>query len=173
MSETSAPVASETLTRYHLSDSFQTHFGYMDVPVSVAGVSDLREGKSPPAGDAPSMAYFNYLYCRHFQNSSLSVCPQQNFHDLPRFLDNPPSESYILSMKLFVGRITVEPKMVGGKPYFKGTRIPVYVVLEMLANRETPEDIFKAYPNLTADDLHDALVYARNLAEVPATPTAA
>ncbi|OGH56055.1 MAG: hypothetical protein A3G34_13160 [Candidatus Lindowbacteria bacterium RIFCSPLOWO2_12_FULL_62_27] len=76
-------------------------------------------------------------------------------------------------MKLLTGRITVDSKTVGGKPFFRGTRIPVYVVLEMLANRERSEDIFRAYPNLTEDDLRDALIYARNLAEVPAAPPAA
>ena len=73
-------------------------------------------------------------------------------------------------MKLLSGRITVDPKIVGGKPHFKGTRVPVYVVLEMLANQEKLEDILRAYPNLTEDDIKSALTYARNLAEVPASP---
>lgn len=68
------------------------------------------------------------------------------------------------------GRITVDNDIVGGKPHFKGTRVPVYVVLEMLANQESLDDIYKAYPNITADDIKAALMYARNLAEVPASP---
>lgn len=74
-------------------------------------------------------------------------------------------------MKTLPGRIIVDPERCGGKPVFSGTRIPVYVVLEMLANNESQEEIFKEYPNLTADDLHDALLFARNVAEIPGKPT--
>jgi uncharacterized protein (DUF433 family) len=62
--------------------------------------------------------------------------------------------------------------MCGGRPCFRGTRIPVYVVLEMLRNREAVEAIFEAYPDLTADDLQAALEYARNLAAIPCQPLA-
>ncbi len=73
-------------------------------------------------------------------------------------------------MKTFPGRITVDPETCGGRPFFKGTRIPVYVVLEMLANGEDRKDIFTNYPDLRVKDLKDALSYARNIAELPATP---
>ena len=73
-------------------------------------------------------------------------------------------------MKTLPGRIIIDPKVCGGKPTFKGTRIPVYVVLEMLANQEKPNDIFAEYPNITASDVQDAIVFARNLAEIPGNP---
>lgn len=73
-------------------------------------------------------------------------------------------------MKTLPGRIVVDPQTCGGKPIFSGTRIPVYVVLEMLANREPSEDILAEYPNLTTTDLQDALTFARNLAEIPGNP---
>ena len=75
-------------------------------------------------------------------------------------------------MKTLPGRIIIDPERCGGKPVFSATRVPVYVVLEMLANGESQQEILKEYPNLTAEDLHDALVYARNLAEIPGNPTA-
>ena len=65
------------------------------------------------------------------------------------------------------GRIVVDPEVCGGRPYFKGTRIPVYVVLEMLTNEESWEDIHGAYPDLRRKDLADALDFARELASVP------
>ena len=70
-------------------------------------------------------------------------------------------------MNFLPGRIAVESDTCGGRPFFKGTRIPVYVVLEMLTNRETWEDVSEAFPDLTQQDLHDSLEYAKNLAEMP------
>jgi uncharacterized protein (DUF433 family) len=65
------------------------------------------------------------------------------------------------------GRIAVDPETCGGRPYFKGTRIPVYIVLEMLTNGESWEDIQEAYPDLRRQDLADALDLARDLASIP------
>ena len=76
-------------------------------------------------------------------------------------------------MKTLPGRVVIDPQTCGGKPIFSGTRVPVYVVLEMLANREKPEEILTEYPNLTLDDLQDALTFARNLAEIPGNPASA
>lgn len=76
-------------------------------------------------------------------------------------------------MKTLPGRIAIDPQTCGGKPIFSGTRVPVYIVLEMLANREKPEEILVEYPNLTVDDLQDALTFARNLADIPGNPISA
>ena len=76
-------------------------------------------------------------------------------------------------MKTLPGRIIINSKVCGGKPTFKGTRVPVYVVLEMLANQEKRDEILKEYPNLTATDIQDSIVFARNLAEIPGHPAAA
>ncbi|MGA1194673.1 MAG: DUF433 domain-containing protein [Kiritimatiellia bacterium] len=70
-------------------------------------------------------------------------------------------------MKLFAGRIAIDHQFCGGRPFFKGTRIPVYVVLEMLMNREKEEDILAAYPDLKPTDLTDAIEYAKNIASIP------
>jgi len=70
-------------------------------------------------------------------------------------------------MKTMPGRIVIEVAVCGGRPHFKGTRIPVYVVLEMLANQETWENIHTDYPLLSPDDIRSALEYARNIADVP------
>ena len=61
----------------------------------------------------------------------------------------------------------LDPATCGGRPHFKGTRIPVYIVLELLANQESWEDIHEDYPTLTSDDIRAALEYARNIADVP------
>jgi uncharacterized protein (DUF433 family) len=60
-----------------------------------------------------------------------------------------------------------------GKPCVRGTRIPVYLLLEKLAAGETAEQILKAYPPLTQADLNACLEYAAALAreEVVLTET--
>ena len=62
--------------------------------------------------------------------------------------------------------ITIDPHICHGKPCFKGTRIMVYLVLEMLAARETPEEIIEnAYPQLTLKHIEAALEYAAQMAQ--------
>ena len=45
-------------------------------------------------------------------------------------------------------RIVVNPKIMGGKPIVKGTRITVEQVLKMLAQGLTTKEILKDYPHL-------------------------
>ena len=63
-----------------------------------------------------------------------------------------------------LNRITVNPKIMAGKPVIKGTRIPVEQVLRLLAQGITPEQILKDYPHLTNDDIMAASLYAAKLA---------
>lgn len=58
-------------------------------------------------------------------------------------------------------RIELDPKVCNGKPVIKGTRIPVSVILEQLAEGETWDVILQGYPELTREDIHAALYYAR------------
>ena len=51
-----------------------------------------------------------------------------------------------------------------GKPCLKGTRIPVYLVLEKLAAGETSQDILTAYPQLKPEHIKASLEYAARLA---------
>ena len=57
-------------------------------------------------------------------------------------------------------RITIDPKILGGKPVIKGTRISVEFILELYASGATKEEIIKNYSHLTDDDIHAALQYA-------------
>ncbi len=45
-------------------------------------------------------------------------------------------------------QIVVDPEVMDGVPTIKGTRIPVYVVLEMLEEGLSFEDILREYPSL-------------------------
>ena len=57
-------------------------------------------------------------------------------------------------------RIVVEPDLHHGDPCFKGTRIPVAMVLGSLADGMTPEEIQEAYPQLKMEDIQAAPAYA-------------
>ncbi len=62
-------------------------------------------------------------------------------------------------------RITVDPKICGGKPTIRGLRFPVSRLLGLLACGESQESILKAYPYLTPEDIQEALNYAAFLAD--------
>lgn len=57
-------------------------------------------------------------------------------------------------------RITADPDILGGKPCIKGTRISVDFLLELIAQGASREDILKAYPHLSAEDVEQAVRYA-------------
>jgi len=61
-------------------------------------------------------------------------------------------------------KIVVDPKIMLGKPVFEGTRVPIYLVLELLAEGVTAQEIVKQYyVDLTEDDVKEALKYADKL----------
>ena len=62
-------------------------------------------------------------------------------------------------------RITVDPKVCGGKPTIRGLRFPVSRLLGLLAAGESRESILKAYPYLEPEDIQEALNYAALLAD--------
>lgn len=56
-------------------------------------------------------------------------------------------------------RITIDPEICSGKPCVHGTRIMVKNILGMIASGYTIDKIIKAYPELTQDDILEALDY--------------
>ena len=57
-------------------------------------------------------------------------------------------------------RIAVDPRVLGGKPIVRGTRISVEFVLELLASGATEEEILLDYPHLKPADIRACLEYA-------------
>lgn len=57
-------------------------------------------------------------------------------------------------------RIAAKSDVMMGKPCIKGTRIPVYILLQKLAAGESFEELLAAYPQLKAEDLRACLEYA-------------
>ena len=62
-------------------------------------------------------------------------------------------------------RITIDPKIMVGKPVITGTRIPVEIILKKLAQDMKVEDILKDYPRLKKEDIRAAILYAREAIE--------
>jgi uncharacterized protein (DUF433 family) len=57
-------------------------------------------------------------------------------------------------------RITVDPKRMDGVPCIRGLRIPVATVVGMVADGMSEKEILKAYPDLEAADIREALHFA-------------
>ena len=59
------------------------------------------------------------------------------------------------------GRIELDPLVCAGKPVIRGTRIPVSVILDHVAEAHTWEEIVAAFPELTREDVRASIVYAK------------
>lgn len=57
-------------------------------------------------------------------------------------------------------RITVNPQICLGQPTIRGMRITVSVILKMLANNKSNQEILDAYPELDEEDINQAIKYA-------------
>lgn len=57
-------------------------------------------------------------------------------------------------------RIVVDPQILVGKPVIRGTRLAAELIVDLLAQGWSEEEILKNYPGLTREDLHACLKYA-------------
>ena len=57
-------------------------------------------------------------------------------------------------------RITVDPAVCLGQPTVRGLRITVSVLLKLLADGKTAEDLLDLYPELEPEDIRQAIQYA-------------
>jgi uncharacterized protein (DUF433 family) len=62
-------------------------------------------------------------------------------------------------------RITFDPQRLGGKACIRGMRISVSLIVNLVANGMTAEEIIEDYPDLEAEDIAQALRYAAWAAE--------
>lgn len=74
----------------------------------------------------------------------------------------------------FEGRIIRDPKICGGEPVFKGTRVTLRTVLASLAAGDGVQEILADFPSLEVEDVQAAIAFAAGSAEedlpVPAVP---
>jgi len=57
-------------------------------------------------------------------------------------------------------RITVDPRVMGGKPCIRGMRVTVGTIVGLLAQGHSTDDVLHLYPYLEAADIAQALGYA-------------
>lgn len=57
-------------------------------------------------------------------------------------------------------RITLNPKVMAGKPVIRGTRLTVEYILNLLAHGTTVEEILKEYEGLVREDIQACLLFA-------------
>jgi uncharacterized protein (DUF433 family) len=62
-------------------------------------------------------------------------------------------------------RISIHPNVCHGQACIAGTRFPVHQVVRMFANGDTTDDLLRAYPSITREDIFACLEYADSLAE--------
>ena len=65
--------------------------------------------------------------------------------------------------ELLIHRINVDPKVMVGKPVIRGTRIPVELIVRMLAQGVPEQEILREYPRLQPEDIRAALAYAAGM----------
>jgi uncharacterized protein (DUF433 family) len=59
--------------------------------------------------------------------------------------------------------VTMDPRILVGKPVVKGTRISVEMVIDLLAAGWTQQQILDSYPGLKPDDVRACLAYASEI----------
>ncbi len=69
----------------------------------------------------------------------------------------PPDQKALLE------RITVDPRIFGGKPIIRGHRLAVEHVLSMLAAGDRPETILEGYRWMEPEDVQACLLYAQRI----------
>ena len=62
-------------------------------------------------------------------------------------------------------RITCDPNIMGGRACIRGMRVTVSLILNLVSNGMTAEEIVKEYPYLEAEDIRQSLQYAAWLAD--------
>jgi uncharacterized protein (DUF433 family) len=71
-------------------------------------------------------------------------------------------------------RITINPRVMVGKPVIRGTRLTVEYILGLLAHGTTMEEILVEYPGLEKDDIYASLLFAsKTLQDASFIPLAA
>jgi uncharacterized protein (DUF433 family) len=69
-------------------------------------------------------------------------------------------------------RITIDPAQMAGVPCIRHLRIPVSLVVGMIADGMPEAEILEAYPDLVAEDLREALQFAADAVSERTLPLA-
>lgn len=67
-------------------------------------------------------------------------------------------------MNPLLDRIRIDPNVCFGKPTIRGTRLWVSLILDLLADGVSPEELIADYPQLTHEDIRAAIAYGAEVA---------
>jgi uncharacterized protein (DUF433 family) len=71
-----------------------------------------------------------------------------------------------MDRETLMARITIDPKVLVGKPTIRGLRISVEQILEALAAGVSEEELLEEYPDLEPEDIKAVLLYAAELVSI-------
>jgi uncharacterized protein (DUF433 family) len=74
-------------------------------------------------------------------------------------------EKTAMSDDQLLARITLNPRVMAGKPVIKGTRLSVEYILNLLAHGASEQEILEEYQGLTLEDLRACLLFATRALE--------
>ncbi|NJP12206.1 MAG: DUF433 domain-containing protein [Leptolyngbyaceae cyanobacterium RU_5_1] len=60
-------------------------------------------------------------------------------------------------------RITIDPNILVGKPSIKGTRLAVELIIDLLAQGWSTDEILRNYPGISLEDIQACLSYASTI----------
>jgi uncharacterized protein (DUF433 family) len=83
---------------------------------------------------------------------------ESNFRFLQEKLSRVPKE--------VADAVTIDPTVMHGNPVFRGTRIPVYQIVEELADGTTVDELAEGYPSLKPDKIRLALDFVASLLRI-------
>lgn len=69
-----------------------------------------------------------------------------------------------------MNRIVKDPKVLGGKPHIRGTKIPCELILELFASGNSFKEICEEFPKITKEDIQATLSYALDLVKRETIP---
>ena len=88
-----------------------------------------------------------------------------------KFFAAPTGKLNMRVQEVFVfDRITFNPQIMGGRACIRGMRITVSLILNLVANGMSTEEILREYPDLEAEDIQQTLSYAAALASEEVHP---
>lgn len=65
-------------------------------------------------------------------------------------------------MENLLNRIGVNPDVMSGKPIIKGTRLTVGLILDLLSQGLSIDNLLLEYPNIKKEDVYACFLYASN-----------
>jgi uncharacterized protein (DUF433 family) len=121
-------------------------------------------GADPGWGDCPELAFPKNSGIGKTRDGPLKYRPTRAERRSNRPLAQAILTRYYVNVTHWQDHLSSNPQVSGGDVCIAGTRIPVTVVLDSLAEGSTKDEILRSYPSLQPEHIDAALAYAAELA---------